>query len=99
LIRKIFLACFFTLLTTLLACSNVTLRPDDKLQKLSGHTHEARQDYFLFGLIGEHHIDVKEKCAPRKATQIQAQDTLSDSLLKIITFGIYSPRSYRLWCE
>lgn len=79
-------------------CSTVTIR-DKSTNQLAGEpTYESSKAFFLWGLVGEHHIDVKDICGGKGAKQIQAQDTFVDSLLAVITLGIYMPRTAKVWC-
>lgn len=80
------------------ACSTVTLK-EKGVQKLAQEpSHEEKKSFFLFGLIGEHHVQVKDLCQGKAPRQIQAQDTVTDSLLMIVTLGIYRPRTVKVWC-
>ena len=81
------------------ACNTVTTVPNGSVKRTSKPTFQARQNYFLFGLIGENHIDVKKVCGAKPATQMQSQDTFGNVLLRLITLGIYSPRTAKVWCQ
>lgn len=81
------------------ACSTVTLR-DKGTAKLSGEAnYESSKPYFLWGLVGENHVDVSKACNGKPAKQIQATDTFVDSLLTVLTLGIYRPRTAKVWCS
>jgi hypothetical protein len=80
-------------------CSTVTIREKGLSKISSGPTYEASKPYFLWGLVGEHHIDVSSACNGKVPRQMQAQHTVLDSILSMITFGIYSPRTARIWCS
>jgi hypothetical protein len=62
-------------------------------------TFEQRQDFFLWGLVGESHIDTKTVCGGKRATQMQSQQTFVDGLLGLVTLGIYAPQSAKVWCS
>jgi hypothetical protein len=79
-------------------CYSVTSRPNGGFKVATPPTYEQRQDFFLWGLVGESHINVREVCKG-EPTQIQSQKTFVDSLLTIVTLGIYAPESARLWCK
>jgi hypothetical protein len=89
--------CVLTLLTT--GCFSVTSRPDGGFKVATKPNFEQRQDFFLWGLVGESHIDVRTVCAPGKVAQMQSQLTFVDGLLNVVTLGIYSPQSARVWCK
>ena len=88
-----------TALCLMSACSSVTIRDQGK-QKLAGDpTWEKSEPFFFWGLAGTGHVNVDEVCGNRKASQLQTQRTFVDGLLGVITLGIYSPHSARVWCE
>ena len=81
------------------ACATVTVRPGGG-EKLSGQAqYENSESFFLWGLVGEHTVNVTQVCSNRKVTQMQAQFTAIDVILGTITLGIYAPRSAKVWCE
>ena len=81
------------------ACSTVTIR-DQGMQKLSSEpTWEKSEPFFFWGLAGTANVNVEDICNHRNPAQLQTQRTFVDSLLGIITLGIYSPRSAKVWCE
>lgn len=80
-------------------CSTVTISPTGHAKIKSEPSYEAKQSFFLAGLIGERHVDVQSICQQRPVVQMQTVDTFSDSLLGMVTLGIYTPRTARVWCE
>ena len=81
------------------ACSTVTIRDQGKQKLTSEPTWEKSENFFFWGLSGTTHINVDEICNNRVASQMQAERTFVDGLLGLITIGIYSPRTARVWCE
>lgn len=79
-------------------CFSVTSRPNGGFKVASAPTYEKRQDFYLWGLVGEAHINTKAVCGGEPA-QIQSQKTVVDSLLTLVTLGIYSPESAKIWCK
>ncbi len=81
------------------ACSSVTIQPQ-KIAKLSDKpTYQDSRPFYLWGLVGEERVDVKEICTDTQAAQMQSQQTFSDGALGLITLGIYSPHTIKVWCE
>ena len=80
------------------ACNTVTTVPNGSVKRTSTPKFQERQNYFLWGLIGEKHINVQEVCGAKPATQMQSQHRFVDLLLTLITLGIYSPRTAKVWC-
>jgi hypothetical protein len=86
----------------LAACSTVTIVPGGATNssKVSSEpTYVASQSFYLFGLIGVRHVNVDEVCNGRPVLQMQTQQTASDTLLGLVTLGIYSPYTAKVWCE
>ena len=79
-------------------CATVTLTEQGTRKISSSPTYQKRQQFFFWGLAGEHSIDVKEVCGGRDAKQMQTQNTFVDGLLRVITLGIYAPRTAKIWC-
>jgi hypothetical protein len=91
-------ACLSAVLLVAAGCYSVTARPDGGFKVATKPSFEQRQDFFLWGLVGETHIDTQQVC-PRGTSQIQSQLTFVDGLLTVVTLGIYSPQSARIWCK
>jgi hypothetical protein len=88
-----------SLLLTSAGCANVTISPQGQPHIATAPTFEERRDFFLWGLIGEHTVDVSAVCRGTAPLQLQTQMTTTDALLTIITLGIYAPRTARIWCS
>jgi hypothetical protein len=80
-------------------CYTVTSRPGGGFAVASKPHFEQQQDFYLWGLVGESHIDTKTVCSGKKPTQMQSQTTLLDGLLTVVTLGIYAPHTAKVWCE
>jgi hypothetical protein len=80
-------------------CYSVTGRPQGGFKVAGKPTFEQRQDFYLWGLVGESHIDTTKVCAKSQPVQMQSQVTPVDALLGLITLGIYAPESAKVWCK
>ena len=89
------ISCWFVLS----ACSSVNIRTDALPETRQEPDYQQRFTYWFWGLKGEHEVNVREICLERGVEQLQAVSTFSDSLLNIITIGIYAPRTARVWCS
>ncbi|MAC48048.1 Bor family protein [Oceanospirillum beijerinckii] len=87
------------LATVLSACSSVTLRTDSAEKTKNTPDFQQSYDYWWWGLKGKHSINVREVCQGRKVKQMQSVATISNVFVSVITFGIYQPRTARVWCE
>ena len=85
-------------LVSFAGCYSVTARPNGGFKVASAPNYERRQDFYLWGLVGEAHINTKAVCGG-EPSQIQSQRTAVDTLLTVVTLGIYSPESARIWCR
>ena len=82
----------------LCACSSVTIQPEAKAKITTKPTYQESKSFFIFGLVGEHHINVTEICKGKEPLQMQSQQTFSDGLLTVLTLGIYAPHTAKVWC-
>ncbi len=69
--------------------SDFQLRPD----------YEESKYFFFWGLIGEHHIDVKEICQDKPVKQMQTKYSSWDVLWGGLSLGLYLPRTAKVWCQ
>lgn len=81
------------------ACSTVTVRPYGGPKDRSQADYIDSKPFYLGGPIGKHKVDVNEACEGKEVTQMQTLTTSSDWFLSIITLGIYTPRTAKVWCE
>jgi hypothetical protein len=58
---------------------------------------DEKGHYFLWGLIGEKTVNLKQAC-PNGAARWMNQQSFVDGLLGAITLGIYIPRSIEIEC-
>ena len=91
--------CLVALVVVATGCYSVTSRPDGAFKVATPPTFEQRQDFYLWGLVGESHIDTKQVCAKSQTVQMQSQMTFVDGLLGLITLGIYSPQTAKVGCK
>jgi hypothetical protein len=81
------------------ACSTVTINPEGHAKLAGEPTYQDSKAFFLLGLVGEHHVDVLRICNGREPVQMQGQQTFADGLLGLITLGIYTPYTTKVWCN
>ena len=93
------LASILCIAVLLSACHNVTVRPEGTLKRIDAPDYHERKTFWFWGLVNEHHVEVKEICGAKGVAQMQAQSTCVDTIFNIITLGIYAPRSARVWCN
>ncbi len=62
-----------------------------------GGYQDQRGDYFLWGLVGEQVVQLKQLC-PGGVSRWRSQQTFVDGLLYFVTLGIYAPRHVTVEC-
>ncbi|TKB44633.1 Bor family protein [Thalassotalea mangrovi] len=83
----------------LTGCSTITIQPEQTAKYSSEPTYEESKHFFLWGIVGEHRVNVTEICGNREVIQMQSQQTFVEGVLGLITLGIYSPHSVKVWCS
>ncbi len=63
----------------------------------NGKVVEKTGRFFLFGLAGSKKIKAENACKSGVA-KVDARFTVGDTVLSAITLGLYTPRTYRLYC-
>ncbi|WP_244160207.1 Bor family protein [Rodentibacter trehalosifermentans] len=85
--------------TTLLlsACSTQTAYVKSQTGKL---TLEDNQTFFLFGVGQEETVNAVKVCgSEEKIAKVESELTGKNILLGIVTLGIYTPRTARVYCQ
>ena len=88
-----------SLLIALSGCSSVTIQPEQMTKLTAKPSYQDSRPFFLWGLVGEQRVDVKAICGDKKVVQMQSQATFGDGALSLITLGIYSPHTVKVWCD
>jgi hypothetical protein len=76
-------------------CFKVTYQ--NPLLPPNGVVHEGTSRFFILALVGDERIPAYQMC-PGGVSRIQTGLGFGDLLLHVITFGIYTPRSYEIEC-
>lgn len=79
-------------------CSSVNIRTDQGREEGRPPTFQKRYVFWWWGLRGEHSVNVREVCVGKPVIQMQVVDTIPDAFYTLITLGIFSPRTARIWC-
>ncbi len=87
------------IITSLFACSSVTIRPQGGKKDQSDPHYLDSKPFYFWGLKGQHRVDVNEVCDGAEVSQMQTVATVSDYLIGAVTFFIYAPRTVKVWCE
>jgi hypothetical protein len=76
-------------------CDNVTYH--SSTLPPNGVVHEGTSHFFVFGLVGDEVIPAYQMC-PGGVSSVHTELSFGDLVLTVITFGIYTPRSYEVAC-
>lgn len=92
----------FSLLAALIlvsACSTVTIQPKEVGQVSSKPDYQKSHHFFIMGLFGDKEIDVRKICKNTPVKQMQTVATFKDSAASIVTMGVYTPHTVKVWCD
>jgi hypothetical protein len=78
-------------------CATHTINYKNPTAPMGGATQEAKQSFFLWGLVGGSEVDLNRMC-PAGVSQIQSKTSVGDQIFTILTGGIYSPMSVSVSC-
>jgi hypothetical protein len=62
-------------------------------------TYEGTNHFIFWGLGQEKTVNPKDVCGKKKITAVNTHYSFVQGLLTAITYGIYSPRGYSVYCE
>ena len=96
---KILSTLLLSIIITLSGCAAVTITESGESNFQYRPNYEESKHFFLWGLIGNHHIDVTQICAEKPTIQMQSKFSAMDVLYSAITLGLYLPRTAKVWCE
>ena len=67
-------------------------------QVVRGVEHDQWNHFFIFGLVGETDLDVRQFCPDGRVAEVQTQANFLNGLVSIVTIGIYTPRTVYVTC-
>lgn len=79
------------------ACATHTIRYKNPTVAATGETKNAKQSFFLWGLVGGSEVDLQQMC-PSGVAAIEDKASVVDGILTAVTGGLYSPRSVEVRC-
>ena len=89
----------FSLLLFSNSCSTVTIKKSAQTELQREPDYHKSKDYAYFGgAFGEHHFYLHDIC-PNGVEQIKTQRTFSDGFFTLISLGLYSSYTAKIWCK
>jgi hypothetical protein len=77
-------------------CYKATFIRDPGVQR--GVERDAWEDFFIFGLVNEQTVDVRQFCPDGRVAQVQTGGNFATGIVSILTIGIYTPRKVYVTC-
>ena len=77
-------------------CYKATFIRDPSAQR--GIEHDEWESYFIFGIVGEQTLDVRQFCPDGRVAQVQTGANFGTGLVTGLTLGIYAPRKVYVTC-
>jgi Bor protein len=85
-------------LILLAGCSTVQIRFHTEFDRRAPAQYEDYFDSYLFGIVGENDVNVQQVCVDQTPLGLIRRRTLTDVSLAVLTLGIYTPFTVRVWC-
>jgi hypothetical protein len=65
---------------------------------VAGARHERWSDFFIYGLVGSEHFDVRDFCGQDAVAEIRTGANFATGLVSLVTIGIYTPHKVYITC-
>lgn len=62
-------------------------------------SYEKSQAFFIGGLGQTRELDAPDICDKKSLKTVETKRTFVDGLLGVLTFGIYTPQTVKVYCE
>jgi hypothetical protein len=79
------------------ACATHKINYTNPAVAAGGQTHETRQSFYLWGLVGGDQVDLAKLC-PTGVSSIESKTGVGDQVFTMLTGGLYSPMSVAVQC-
>ena len=82
----------------LTSCMSTRIHYHSEWKRHQKPSYEDYFDYYLFGLVGHNRVSLQRVCLDQKPHGVQTIISSEDGWLTLVTLGIYSPMTVRVWC-
>ena len=65
---------------------------------VAGARHERWSAFFIYGLVGSQHFDVRDFCGQDAVAEVRTGANFATGLVSIVTIGIYTPHKVYITC-
>lgn len=90
--------CLITLLLLATGCMSTRVVLSPKWDRSQKPAYTDYFDYYWFGFVGHPTVNLTEVCLDQKPMAFQRARMADDIILSVITLGIYTPVTVRVWC-
>jgi len=77
-------------------CYKATFIRDTNAVK--GAEHDRWLDFWVFGLVNEQNVNVREFCPDGRIAEVQTHGNFGTGIVSVLTLGIYTPRKVTVTC-
>lgn len=93
-VRRTLLVLLFAI--TASGCYKATFMSNPSVVR--GQDYDQWNSFFLWGLVGEETLDVRQFCGGGQVAQVRTGANVLTGLVSVVTLGIYAPRMAYVWC-
>jgi hypothetical protein len=95
-VKLALISCLCILVSGCMMYTKVELDP--KWDRHAKYSFEDYFDYYLFGFVGNPTLNLQKICVDQKPYGFVRVQSAEDVVFELMTLGIYSPRTVRVWC-
>jgi hypothetical protein len=88
--------CAFAALLGITGCYKATFYQNPNA--VAGARHERWSDFFILGLVGHEHFDVRDFCDQDEVAEVRTGGNFATGIVSLVTIGIYTPRKVYVTC-
>ena len=89
-------SCAWLALLLLAGCYKATFY--QSTAAVAGARHERWSAFFIFGLVGSEHFDVRDFCGQDAIAEVRTGANFATGLVSLLTIGIYTPHKVYVTC-
>jgi hypothetical protein len=79
-------------------CISARVALDPNFDPEAKPSYEDYVDYWLLGLVGDPTLNLQKICVDQKPYGLRRMKTPVDGFITLVTLGVYSPATVRVWC-
>lgn len=92
------MAAVFALCGFSLGCMSTKIILNSKWTREQKPVYEDYADYYVLGFVGHPEFNLQKICMDQKPYAVQRLKSAEDQTIAVLTLGIYTPATVRVWC-